>query len=153
MTARGIKPICPFQQVYQSTYIYGAFSPIDGNSFMLELPRCNGKIFQVFLDEFSLERIDELKIIVLDNGAFHKTSTLKIPKNIVLMFLPPYSPELNPAEKMWQKMKRDFTNRLYSDLKQLSEFITKATKSITPNIVMKTCSFEYVFLNNYWTNK
>ena len=39
--------------------------------------------------------------MVLDNGAFHKAKKLEIPDNIKLVFLPPYSPEMNPAEKMW----------------------------------------------------
>jgi len=46
--------------------------------------------------------------MVLDNGAFHKAKALIIPENIILIFLPPYSPELNPAEKIWAKFKRDF---------------------------------------------
>lgn len=152
LTAKGVKPICPFQQVFQSTYIYGAFSPINGNHFMLELPRCNSENFQAFLNEFSIEIPNELKIVVLDNGAFHKASTLQIPKNIVLIFLPPYSPELNPAEKIWQHIKRAFTNRLYSNLEQLSQFITEASNNITPEIVMKTCRFQYIFLDPFWTN-
>ena len=96
LTAVGVKPICPFQQVFQSLYLFGAFSPITGDHFLLELPHCNGQNFQVFLNEFSLHNPDELKIVVLDNGAFHKAKALVIPENVILIFLPPYSPELNP---------------------------------------------------------
>ena len=114
LTAIGVKPICPFQQVFQSTYLFGAFSPINGESFMLEMPHCNSQNFQIYLDELSEEKPAEFKIIVLDNGAFHKAKVLKIPENIALVFLPPYSPELNPAEKMWASFKRTFTNRLFT---------------------------------------
>ena len=96
LTAKGVKPICPFHQVFQSTYLFGAFSPITGNDFMMELPKCNAETFQIFLDQMAKEQPDELKIMVLDNGAFHKAKTLIIPDNIVFLFLPPYSPELNP---------------------------------------------------------
>jgi len=89
LTIIRVKPICPFQQVFQSTYLLGAFSPITGVSFMLELPQCNSQNFQTYLDEFSKENPDEFKIIVLDNGAFHKAKDLKIPENIALIFLPP----------------------------------------------------------------
>ena len=92
--------------------LYGSFSPIDGHSFLLELPFCNSSLFELYLEEFSKQRPEELKVIVLDNGAFHKAKSLVIQDNICLIFLPPYSPELNPAEKIWQKFKRDFTNRL-----------------------------------------
>lgn len=88
-------------------------------------------MFQKFLDEFSNENKEELKIMVLDNGAFHKAKKLKIPANIVLIFLPPYSPELNPAEKMWANLKRKFTNQLFNSLEQLSDFIESAIKTIS----------------------
>lgn len=85
---------------------------------MLEIP-CNAISFQVFLDEFSMINPDEFKVMVLYNGAFHKAKSLIISANIVLLFLPPYSPELNPAEKMWAKFKRTVTNRLFNALDYL----------------------------------
>jgi len=52
------------------------------------------------LNKLSNHKPDEYKIVVLDNGAFHKAKKLIIPEKITLVFLPPYSPELNPAEKI-----------------------------------------------------
>lgn len=100
LTARGIKPICQFQQVFKPTCLFGAFSPINGDSLELILPSCNGDNFQIFMDTLSDRNPKEFKIMMLDNGAFHKAKKLIIPENIALVFLPPYSPELNPAEKM-----------------------------------------------------
>ena len=151
LTARGVKPICPFQQVFQSTYLFGAFSPINGASFLLELPFCNTEAFQLFLNEFSAKNLDELKIMVLDNGAFHKAKRLIIPENILLILLPPFSPELNPAEKMWAKFKRAFTNRLYKSLDEVSLFIQQQTQTLKNCEVKTTCAFEYIFLNHFWT--
>ncbi len=76
MTIKGIKPISNFQQVFQSTHLFGAFSPKDGNNFLLEIPECNAKTFQIFLDKFSEQDKNEFKLIVLDNGAFHKAKSL-----------------------------------------------------------------------------
>ena len=106
LTAKGVKPVCPYQHKFQNTYLFGAFSPVNGNSFMLELPVCNSDAFQVFIDEFSNYNPQECKIVFLDNGAFHKAKKLSIPKNISFIFLPPYTPELNPAEKIWWVLKR-----------------------------------------------
>jgi transposase len=150
LTAIGVKPICPFQQVFQSTYLFGAFSPITGENFMLEMPHCNALNFQLFLDEFSKENPEEFKIIVLDNGAFHKAKSLKIPENIALIFLPPYSPELNPAEKMWASFKRTFTNRLFKSLDDLSEFIASVAKTATVTSVKSICGYSYIF-GCFWT--
>ncbi len=90
--------------------------------------------------------------MVLDNGAFHKAKTLEIPGNIGLIFLPPYSPELNPAENIWAALKRKFTNRLYKTLDEVSEFITAATNSLSQDTIKNTCGFPYVFLGLNWTN-
>jgi transposase len=150
LTAKGVKPICPFQQIFQSTYLFGAFSPIDGNSFLLELPHCNSNNFQIFLDEFSQETPNEFKLMVLDNGAFHKAKSLNIPSNIGLLFLPPYSPELNPAEKMWANFKRDFTNRLFKTLDELSDYLENICKNVSDAKVKSICGFQYIFLDSFW---
>jgi transposase len=151
LTALGIKPICPFQQVFQSTYLFGAFSPVNGDKFLLELPHCNTNNFQLFLNEFSEQNPAEFKIIVLDNGAFHKSKSLKIPNNIYLLFLPPYSPELNPAERMWAVIKRNFTNQLFKSLDAISAFIEITIKAIDPIQIVKTCNYEYAFVSEIWT--
>ena len=65
----------------------------------LELPYCWAYIFQIFLDHFAAQRPEELKVMLMDNGAFHKARRLIWPSNILPLFLPPYCPELNPAEK------------------------------------------------------
>ena len=151
LTAKGVKPICVFQQVFKSTYLFGAFSPINGDSFLLELPFCCSETFQIYLNEFSKQNINELKIIVLDNGAFHKAAKLKVPSNIALVFLPPYSPELNPAERMWQILKYEFTDKLFKTLDQLSEFIKNQTQLLTNEIIISACSYNYIVSCINWT--
>ena len=146
-----MKPICTFQQVFKSTWLSGAFSPITGDHFQLILPHCNADNFQVFLNNFAKENPTELKIIVLDNGRFHKAKKLIIPENIVLVFLLPYSPELNPAEKMWAKYKRQFSNKLYKSLEEVEKFITEAVNNTTKKEVMSICGYDYIFLNKIWT--
>ena len=87
--------------------------------------------------------------MVLDNGAFHKAQKLKIPDNIKLVFLPAYSPELNPAEKIWARMKKAFTNKIFHSLEQISEFIDGAVRELSKNIVISTCAYKYIFCD-FW---
>lgn len=152
MTAKGIKPICPFHQVFKTLYLFGAFSPITGEHFLLEMPNCNADNFQVFIDEFSKQNKNVFNIMVLDNGAFHKAKSLNMPDNIALLFLPPYSPELNPAENIWEIFKRKFTNKLHKTLDDVSDFITIELSKITEQSIKKTCGFGYIFSNIDWTN-
>jgi transposase len=89
--------------------------------------------------------------MVLDNGRFHKAKKLIIPKNIVLVFLPPYSLELNPAEKMWAKYKRAFSNKFYQYLEDVEDFITETVKTTTKKEVMSICGYDYIFFDKIWT--
>ena len=89
--------------------------------------------------------------MLLDNGAFHKAKRLVIPENIALVFLPPYSPELNPAEKIWWAIKRAFTGKVFHCLDSLSEFIEQEVKKLSPEIVKSICGFHYFFSCDYWT--
>lgn len=146
-----MQPVCNFQQVFEYTYLFGAFSPVTGDQFQLELPYCSADTFQIFLNEFSKQNSTEYKIIVLDNGAFHRAVKLKIPDNIALLFLPPYSPELNPAEKIWQHIKRKFTNQHFNNLTQISEFFATVIKSLSDDNIKSICSFNYLALDTFWS--
>lgn len=83
--ARGVQAISLYQHRFENTCLFGAFSPINGNSLLLELP-----------DELSKQKPDELKIVILDNGDFHKARSLQVPANISLIFLPPTALNLTP---------------------------------------------------------
>lgn len=110
------------------------------------MPNCNGENFQIFLNELSENRPEEFKVMVLDNGAFHKGKALKIPANIALIFLPPYSPELNPAELVWLNMKRKMTNKIYKTMEELKlELKTTVENLLTKEFVISLCGFNYFF--------
>jgi len=142
LTAKGVKPVCIAHQEFQSTWLFGAFSPITGERLLMEMPSCNSDNFQIFLNELAQENPQTLMIMVLDNGAFHKAKKLKIPDNIKLLFLPSYSPELNPAEKMWARIKRAFTNKLFHSLEEISTFLDQAVNEISNSIVISTCAYK-----------
>ena len=143
--------MCLFQQVFKSLYLFGAFSPITGEHFELEMPHCNTDTFQLFLNEFSEKSLLEFKILLLDNGAFHKAKRLVIPDNIALLFIPPYSPELNPAEKIWWKMKRAFSGKMHKSLDNVSAFITNQVKQLSYPMVKSICAFDYILSCPVWT--
>ena len=151
LTAKGVKPVCISHQVYNSTWLFGGFSPITGDHLLMEFPTCNADNFQLFLNEISSENPKILIIMVLDNGAFHKAKKLEIPDNIKLLFLPPYSPELNPAEKMWARFKRTFTNKLFKSLEEISLFMDNAAREINNGIVISTCAYKYIFFDQFWS--
>jgi transposase len=71
---------------------------------------------------------------------------LVIPENIALVFLPPYSPELNPAENIWEKFKQTLTNKFFSNLEDVEGFISEMVVSTTKKEVINICGYRYIFL-------
>lgn len=96
------------------------------------------------------EKPEELKILVVDNAAFHKAKKIKMPKNIVLIFQPPYSPELNPAEQIWAWYKREFTNKVFYSIQQIVDFISDKSEHLTTQLVKSITQYQYIF-SHYWT--
>ena len=92
LTARGIKPIVTYKHAFKNTYLYGAFSPIDGDSFVYEIPLTSSNAFFGYIQELSKHRPKQMKVVIIDNAGFHSLKDYKIPENIKLIRIPPYSP-------------------------------------------------------------
>lgn len=135
LTARGIKPLVPYQHQFKNFYLFGGYSPINGDHYTLELPYCNADCFQQYLNGLSGHKPTEFKIMILDNGAFHKARRLVIPANIALLFLPPYSPELNPAEKIWRYIKDRLANQIFKTLEDLSVTVMNIIQNLSTQVI------------------
>ena len=144
ITARGIKPIGKVQWQYLATYLYGIVEPSTGEHFFFEFTHLNSTCFQVFLDLVSQQFADSVLIIQLDNGGFHKAKRLKIPKNIILMFQPPHSRELNPIEQVWQHLKRGLRWKLPASLDELRECIRERLEGMTEQVIASIIRREYI---------
>ena len=109
-----------YQHAFKNTYLYGSFSPVNGDYFVYEIEGTTSEIFYEYLLSFSSYRPTELKIIIIDNAGFHSLAKYEIPENIKLIRIPPYSPELNPSEKIWAYIKRSFKNQVFQKKKRKS---------------------------------
>lgn len=143
ITAKGVKPIQRVQQVFESYYIYGAVEPLVGESFFVEMPCLDSDCFQIFLDEFSKCHYNRYIIMVLDNGGIHKAKRLVIVDNVVLLFLPPYSPELNPIERLWQDIKERIGFWLYETLEELKGTVAEILKQYTCSAIASLTGYSY----------
>lgn len=143
ITSKGVKPVAPFLHRFDNLYLFGAFSPITGNSCLLEMPHCNSDTFQVFIDHISKQSPEEFKILILDNGAFHHAKSLKMPTNMAFIFLPPYSPELNPAEKIWRYFKDRVSMIAYNTIETLQQKLSEISKDLNGNIIKSICGNQF----------
>ena len=105
---KGVRPLLKKQIVREYTYAYGAVCPFDGDSCFLVLPKLNQSWMILMLKEMARRYQDNYILIICDGASAHKINQDSLPGNIKLASLPPYSPQLNPQENMWDDMREKF---------------------------------------------
>ena len=110
---------------YKWTYLYAAVDPATGESFCLYLPGMDDGCLELFLKELSESYPDQHLIIVLDGAPSHCSEQINHPENISFLMLPPYSPELDPAERWFQEFRRKLSNRTFETVALLQEALTQ----------------------------
>lgn len=149
LTAKGVKPIVKYQHAFKNTYLYGAFSPVDGDSFVYEIEGTTSEIFFKYIEQLSLHRPNELKIVVIDNAGFHSLKDYTIPKNIKLLRIPPYSPELNPSEKIWAYVKQSYKNKVFGNMKKLKDWLNQFVLDNIKEPVVKSITHHPIYLEHF----
>ena len=98
----GSRPVAPKDLGFASAYLFGAVCPSQGKAAALIMPICNTAAMNHHLCEISSQvAADAHAVVILDGASWHKSHGLVVPSNITLLALPPYSPELNPVERVW----------------------------------------------------
>lgn len=134
---------------YKNFYIYGCASPINGKHFTFLLPHANTICMNFFLKQLSLEYESKKIILVIDGAGWHSSKALIVPQNIELVYLPPYSPELNPVERLWLYIKRStIRNKIYRTIDDLEVKVCDFIQTLTETSVQSICSPDYLFNYN-----
>jgi hypothetical protein len=144
ITACGIKPIGAWQWLFKAFWLYGAVEPATGQSYFLQFSHVDTACYQRFLDEFSKAYPDSLNILQIDNGRFHTSQDLVVPENVILLFQPPYCPELNPIERLWQYLKADLKWAAFKTLDQLQVKVDQLLALLTPEVVASITGYEFI---------
>jgi transposase len=112
-----IRPMVGLALIREYKYEYAAVSPHDGALDYMTTEKMNTDNMSMFLDQISKNHPSDFTVMVLDGASSHKSKDLKIPVNVGLIFLPPYSPELNPAEQIWNSLRKNyFANKVFNSL-------------------------------------
>ena len=142
----GIRPEVRSQRVREYTYLYGAFSPKDGESCFLILPRMDKICMQIFLDELSKTYPDDYILLICDGASCH-SDKLDIPRNISMVKIPPYCPQINPSENMWDEIREKFfPNLVFNSMEAVENRIVKACLFYqnNKNIVKSFTNFNWI---------
>ena len=100
----------------------------------------------VFLAYTAQEFPDDLCVMLIDGAGWHRAKDLRIPKNIVLLPLLPYSPELNPVEHLWEYLREVFGNKTFTSLEEVMDLlcVTLQTLLRNPQTVHSMTCFDWI---------
>ena len=143
----GIRPEVASQLIREYVYLYGAVSPKDGTCVYLIMPAPDTECFQIFLDTLAKKYPRQLILLFVDGAGNHHGDELVIPANVRLHLLPPYSPELNPQENLWDEIREKiFKNYALKSMNHVCDKLEEAALYIerNPKLVKSITSFPYI---------
>jgi hypothetical protein len=143
---KGSRTTIPVKLGFKNFYLYTAVEPRSGKSFSCLLPQVNTECFNAYLNEMAKEMIGRKIVLIMDGAGWHKSCNLIVPENIEIIYLPPYSPELNPVETLWEHIKRHtIKNKIYDDLKDLEEAVCSFIMGLKQSVVASICKTDYLY--------
>lgn len=143
----GTRPIVGCQIVREYTYAYAAISPLDGELDTLILPDMYTSTFSVFLKEVSDRHPDDFILWIHDGAPSHRSGTLVVPENMRLIELPPYSPELNPVEHLWEEMReKEFWNKTFKSMSAVENAMVTSLRRLEADrpLLQSMTSFPWI---------
>jgi DDE superfamily endonuclease len=144
ITAMGVKPVMSVQWFRETFWLYGAVEPVSGASFFYSFSHLDATCFNLFVQEFSAAFPDSLNLLQLDQAGAHCASLIDWPENVVPLFQPAHSPELNPIERFWQDLRKLFKGINFADLAQLQQAIFDALKTIAQENVASLTGYSFI---------
>jgi transposase len=143
----GTRPQVACQLVREYVYLYGAVSPKDGTCVYLIMPAPDTQCFQIFLETLAKKYPRQLILLFVDGAGNHHSDELVVPANIMLHLLPPYSPELNPQENLWDEIREKiFKNYALKSMEEVYVKLEDAALYIehNPALVKSITLFPYI---------
>jgi DDE superfamily endonuclease len=142
-----LRPTVKAMLTHQYVYAYGAVSIAQGSFDSLVLPHVNGDCMGLLLAEISERYPNDNIVMVLDGAGWHKSQSMPIPSNIRLISLPPYSPELNPVEPLWDELReKQFHNHAFDSLDALEAQLMMGLLALENNTqrVSSICNWDWI---------
>lgn len=124
----GTRPQAIVQHQYEWLYVYGFVEPKSGKTLWYLIPRVNTQWMNVVFEQFATEvgaGEDKIILLVQDRAGWHRSKDLNVPSGIETEFLPAYSPELQPAERLWSLVDEAIANENIESIDELEERLSK----------------------------
>ena len=147
VTGYGVKPLQMVEPLYESYWLYATVEPTTGEAFWWEFPRLDAECFTIFLRQLSQHYAESLNIVLLDQAPAHVAQRVQGPENVIPVWLPAYSPELHPVERLWEDVKSriDVLDvRIRSSLTMLQEHGADIIRRYTTEAIASLTGYAYL---------
>ena len=130
---KGTRPGLIRQQQYLYAYLYGAACPERDLGVALVLPNVNSQCMGLHLKEISrVTPAGRHAVVIMDRAGYHLAKGLPVYSNLTPVYLPPYSPELNSAEQLWEWLREhDLSNRCFESYEDIVDTCCNAWNKLT----------------------
>lgn len=142
ITLKGVKPKGSMQWKRENYYLYGAVEPLTGESYFYEFSHLDRYCFQKFVEQLSKQFPNSLNFLQLDNAAFHQN--IDWPENVIPIFQPKYSPELNPIERFWEEIKRKLRWKNCKTLEELRQNVSNVLAQFDPASIRSLIGWDFL---------
>jgi hypothetical protein len=136
------------QLVREYIYAYVAVCPAGGQMSSMILPWVDARLMSIFLAQTAAQFPDEYCVMFLDGAGWHKAHELTVLSNMRLLSLPPYSPELNPAEHVWGDIREnDIRNQIFNTLDKVMDTVETSLRHLheAPEKLRSMTAFPWIF--------
>lgn len=143
----GIRPCVPQQIVRQYLSVFTAIAPQSGEMVSLIFPASTAEIMTIFLKYVSEQFPEYFIVMQVDGASWHRSPHVQLPEHMRLLFQPPYSPEVNPVEHIWDDLREKyFTNRQFVSLDVLQDTLCTALNEMSshPDSIRSMTYFPYI---------
>lgn len=128
----GERTIIDSQQSFENRYLFSAVAPLSGNSFHLSsIDGFDTEAAHAFLLELKKHHMDKLVIVVWDNAPCHRPKIHREIPGLIVLFLPPYSPELNPAERFFEELRKATANTIWKTIEEQEKAMEEKLNALT----------------------
>jgi transposase len=142
----GSRPTAVKQTEYEWLYLFAAVNSMTGESSAMLAPSVNTDLMNAHLRMIG-EQVgpDRHVVLVLDQAGWHQAKGLQLPENLTLLPLPPYSPELNPIERVWAYLRSHYlSNRVFEDEDHLWQACREAWNHLDEQRLRSICHTQWV---------
>lgn len=144
ITLSGVKPVGSTQWKRDNFYLYGVVEPLTGDSFFYEFSHLDSSCFQAFINLVSDWLADNVAVMQMDQASLHRAKAIDWPENIIPIFQPAHSPELNPIERFWEHLKANLQWQNCSTLNGLRDRLREILQQFTPDFTASLIGWEFI---------